>query len=80
MPEQDAQDRLDALIERAVDLTMLNGVVAAMAASQLACPEAWAARARFLADLNRLETLPGVSAAEVEQAAAGILALADQGD
>lgn len=34
------------------------------------------ARERFLADMERLATAPGATAAEVEQAAAGILALA----
>jgi hypothetical protein len=78
--EQDEQDYLDALIERAVYLAMLNGAVATMASSMHACPEAWDARARFLADMDRLTTAPGATAAEVEQAAAGILALAAEGD
>lgn len=77
MTDQDARDHLDGLIERAVELTLINGVVAAAASSMRACPEAWEARARFLAAADQLATAPGVTAAEVEQVAGGILALAD---
>jgi hypothetical protein len=79
MTDQDARDRLDALLERAVALTELNRTVAAIASSVLACPGAWDARARFLDSLNRLETSSGMSAGEVQQVAAGILALAPEG-
>lgn len=72
-------DRND-LFERAVALTEINGAIAAMASSMLTCPEALDARARFLDSMDRLATSPGVSTDEVQQVAAGILALGTEGN
>ena len=74
-------DLLHGLAEIArADLKALDAGERPSPGNDVAFTRALIAREQFLADMDRLTTAPGATAAEVAQAAAGILTLAAEGD